>query len=141
MNTYHYDQVYSYEKILQEVKALILPTIAEMANPEDLELTGLTNDAYADIIYTHVMALGYNNCDFRAAFDDIFPDRNIIMYPETDESDAAGKMIINLAAIAKDFKHQVWAFQEFHKNTKELMPHKQVIIEIKKQLLAIQFGF
>ena len=141
MNTYHYDQVYSYEKILQEVKELILPTIEEMANPEDLINTGLNKAEYADIIYTHIMALGYNAGDLRAAFDDIFPARNIIMYPETDEQDAAGKMIINLAAIAKDFKHQFWAFQEFHKNTKNLMPYKQVIIEVKKQLLATQFGF
>ena len=139
MNTYHYDQVYSYEKILQEVKELILPTIAEMVNPEDLKITGLTKDAYADVIYTHVIALGYNNGDLRLAFDDIFSERSHVMYPETDESDASAKMIMNLAAISKDFKHQVLAFQGFHKNTQELMPHKQVIIEVKKQLLATQF--
>jgi hypothetical protein len=141
MSTYHYDQVYPYEKILQEVKELILPTIEEMANPEDLINTGISKSAYADIIYTHIMALGYNAGDLRAAFDDIFPARNMIMYPETDEQDAAGKMIINLAAISKDFKHQFWAFQDFHKNTTNLMPYKQVIIEVKKRLLATQFGF
>ena len=141
MNSYYYDQVYSYEKILREVKELILPTIADMVNLEDLKFTGLSKNDFANIIYTHVMALGYNEGDLKAAFNDIFPTRNFILYPEKDESDAAGKMILNLAAISKDYKHQVWAFQEFHKNTKELMPHKQVIIEIKKQLLAIQFGF
>jgi len=140
MNTYHYDQVYSYEKILQEVKELILPTIEEMVNPKDLITSGLSKAAYADIIYTHIMALGYNEGDLRASFDDIFPTRNRIMYPEADEQDAAGKMFINLAAISKDLKHQFWAFQEFHKNTKNLMPHKEVIIEVKKQLLATQFG-
>lgn len=139
MNTYSYDQIYPYEKILQEVRELIIPTIAEIVNPEDLKITGLSNDDYADIIYSHIMALGYNNGDLKAAFDDIFPDRNFVMYPETDETDAAGKMILTLAAISKDFKHQVWAFQCFHKNTQELMSHKQVIIEVKKQLLATQF--
>lgn len=140
MNTYHYDQIYSYEKILQEVKELIMPTIEEMANPEDLKYTGLGKDEYADIIYTHIMALGYNDGDYQAAFEDIFPDRNLIMYPEIDEEDAAGKMVINLLAISKDFKHQFWAFKNFHKDTQALKSHKEVITNVKRQLLAIQFG-
>jgi hypothetical protein len=140
MNTYHYDQFYSYEKILEEVKALILPTIEEMANPEDLQYTGLTKNAYAEIIYTHVMALGYNEGDLNSSLNDIFASRNPILYPEINDQDAAAKMFINLAGIMDEYKHQVWAFQEFHKNTKNLMPHKQVIIEVKKQLLATQFG-
>jgi len=139
MNIYHYDQVYSYEKILQEVKELILPTIEEMAFEEDLVNTGLSKTAYADIIYTHIMALGYNEGDLRAAFDDIFQARNMIMYPETNEQDAAGKMIINLAAISKEYKHQYWAFENFHKDTQALKPHKEVIINVKRQLLATQF--
>jgi hypothetical protein len=140
MNTYHYDQIYSYEKILQEVKELILPTIAEMANLEDLKLSGLNKIEFADIIYTHVMALGYNLGNLNAAFNDIFPTRNFIMYPEIDETVAAGKMVYNLEAISKDFKHQVWAFEGFHKNTKLLKPYKEVIIHVKRQLLATQFG-
>jgi len=138
---YHYDQIYPYEKILQEVKELILPTIEEMINTEDLVSTGLSKAEYSDIVYTHIMALGYNGGNLRAAFDDIFPTRNILMYPETDEQDAAAKMIFNLMTIEKDFKYQFWTFQEFHKNTMNLMPHNEVIIEVKKQLLLTQFGF
>ncbi len=139
MNQYHYDQVYPYEKILQEVKELILPTIEYMINPDDLQHTALSPHAYTDVIYTHIMALGYNKGDLRSAFDDTFPTRNPIFYPELEESDAAGRMILNLAAIAEEFKHQVWAFQNFHVNTQALKPHKEVITEVKKQLLATQF--
>jgi len=140
MNQYHYDQVYPYEKILQEVKDLIMPTIIDMIPPDDLTSKGLSSYQYADVIYTHIMALGYNSCDLKAAFDDIFPDRNPFFYPEVDEMDAAARMLFNLAAISKDYKHQVWAFQEFHKDTKALKPHKEVIVDVKRQLLATQFG-
>lgn len=136
MHKYHYDQVYSYEKILLEVKELIMPTLIEMVHPDDLTGTGLTANAFAELIYTHIMALGYNAGDLKAAFDDIFIERNPVLYPEMDESDAAGKMIINLAAIAKDFKHQVWAFHGFHNDTKNMKPHKEVIINVKRHLLA-----
>lgn len=140
MNKYHYDQIYPYETILQEVRELILPTIVEMIHPDDLKSIKISPREYADIIYTHIMALGYNEGNLKAAFDDIFPSRNQILYTEIDETDAAGRMIINLAAIAKDFKHQVWAFQGFHKDTQELKPHKEVILNVKRQLLAAQFG-
>lgn len=141
MNTYHYDQVYSYEAILKEVKKLIMPTLEEMANPDDLINLGINANAYAEIIYTHIMALGYNNGDLQAAFNDIFSERNFILYPEIDEQDAAGKMILNLAAIKNEYKHQFWAFENFHIDTQALKPHKEVIIEVKKQLFATQFGF
>jgi hypothetical protein len=137
--TYHYDQIYPYPKILQEVKELIVSTIIDMANPTDYQHTGLNKEAYADIIYTHVMALGYNNGDLKAALDDIFPSRNPFFYPETDDSDAAAKMLFTLARIQKRFKHQAWAFEGFHRDTQQLKPRKEVISEVKKQLLASSF--
>ena len=140
MNKYHYDQVYPYETILQEVRELILPTIIEMIHPDDLNSIKISSREYADAIYTHIMAQGYNEGNLKAAFDDIFPSRNPVLYPESDEMDAAGRMFINLAAIAKDFKHQVWAFQGFHKDTQQLKPHKEIILSMKRQLLATQFG-
>lgn len=50
MHKYHYDQVYSYEKILQEVKELIMPAIIEMVHPDDITNTGLS----ANILTTGV---------------------------------------------------------------------------------------
>jgi len=137
--TYHYDVIYPYPKIIQEVRDLIVPTIIEMANPEDFEGSGLSEKDYADIIYTHVMALGYNNGDVKAAHNDIFASRNAFFYPETNETDATAKMLFNLLSIQKVFKHQVWAFQGFHQDTQLLKPHDEVIREVKKQLLVIWF--
>jgi hypothetical protein len=141
VNVYHYDQVYPYEKALAEVKELTIPTILPSINKNDLISIGLTGEAYADIVYTHIIALGYNEGDLKAAFDDLFPTRNSLFYPETDESEAAAKMFLNLSIIAEDYKHQVWAFQDFHKNTQALKPYKEVIVEVKKQLLAAELGF
>jgi hypothetical protein len=141
MNVYHYDQVYPYEKALAEVKELIIASILPCINQDDLEASGLTSEAYADIVYTHIMALGYNEGDLKAAFDDLFPTRNPVFYWEPDESDAAAKMVLNLSIISEDYKHQVWAFQGFHKNTQALRSYKEVVIEVKKQLLAADLGF
>ena len=139
MNTYHYDQIYSYETILVEVKELILPTVIERINPGDIEATGLTRMELAEHVYSLIMSLGYNEEDVNAAVNDLMPTRNPIIYPGPDETEAIN-MAIHLVMVLEDYKHQVWAFQGFHKNTKNLMPHKQVIIEVKKQLLATQFG-
>ena len=137
---YTYDSIYPYETFLKEVKDLIFPTIIEMINLDDVKNTQLSKEAYAEVIYTHIMALGYNEGNLQAAFNDIFSSRNFVFYPETDESDAAAKMLINLAGIEKEYKHQVWAFQSFHKGTQQLRSHKEVLIEVKKHLLAIQMG-
>jgi hypothetical protein len=136
---YNYDSVYPYKTILQEVRSLILPTIIEMSNPEDPDNIGMSKDEFADVLYTHIMALGYNAGDVKAAFDDIFPARNRVFYPDISELEAAARMIFNLMAITKDFKHQVWAFRGFHQDTEALKPHDEVIREVKKQLLAIQY--
>jgi len=135
--TYHYDVVYPYVKILQEVKDLIYPTILENADPEDIQACGMAKEHYADIIYTHVMALGYNEGDLKAAHEDIFPTRNLDFYPQTDELDAAAAVLFNLARIQKFFQHQVWAFQGFHQDTQALKPRDNVLIEVKKQLLSV----
>ena len=126
-------------KILEEVKELILPTVIDMSEPADVQHAGLSIEAYADVLYTHIMALGYNNGDIRAAMADIFPERNPMFYPQQDELDAAGHMLLTLTNIQKVFKHQVWAFQGFHQETQALKPHKKVITEVKKSLLAISF--
>lgn len=74
---------------------------------DDVENTRLRKEDYAEVIYTHIMTLGYNEGNLQAALNDIFPSRNPVFYPESDESDAAFKMLINLAGIEKEYKHQV----------------------------------
>jgi len=139
MSTYHYDQVYSYESIFKEVKELILPTLIERINPADIEASGLNQIQFSEYIYNLIMALGYNELDVNAAVNDLMPTRNPFIYPGPVETDVVN-MAIHLCKVIEDYKHQVWAFQGFHKNTQNLMAHKQVIIEVKKQLLATQFG-
>jgi len=136
--TYHYDQVYSYEKISQEVKDLIMPTIIERINPDDCKFTGLAKFALAEDVYSKIMALGYNDRDVNAALNDLMPTRNPILYPGTDELEAAN-MSLHLVIALEDYKHQIYAFQAFHKLTQELKPHKEVIIAVEKHLFALQF--
>ncbi|MBS1612956.1 MAG: hypothetical protein JST49_09060 [Bacteroidetes bacterium] len=130
----------SYIMMLEEVKALILPTILERINPEDLKLTGLEKDDYADIVYTQIMALGYNEGDINASVNDLLPTRNPFIYPGPDELEAVN-MAMHLVIVSEDFKHQVWSFQQFHKLTQEYKPYKEVMLGVKRQLLAAQLGF
>ena len=134
------DNIYSYEKLLQDVKELIFPTIVEMINPTDTIETGLNKEDLANIVYTQIMALVYNDEDINAAVNDLMPSRNPIIYMGPVATDAAN-MAMHLAMILEDYKHQVWAFKAFHRLTQALKPQKEIITEVKKHLLATQFGF
>jgi hypothetical protein len=131
---YEYDKVYSYEKILEEVKELILPTIIDRINPEDIVKTGLIKQDLANIIYTQIMALGYNNEDINASLNDLMPRKNPIVYPGTNEIEQAN-MAMHLCAICEDYSHQVRAFKNFHQMTKELKPRNEVIRAVKLHIL------
>ena len=136
----NYDKIYPYDKLLQEIKELIIPTIIDKVNPKDYRSTGLSKEALAEVVYTQIMGLVYNDFDINATLSDLMPSRNHIIYSGTDESDAAN-MSLHLVMIQKDYQHQVWAFQKFHKLTQELKPQKEIIIEVKKHLLASKLGF
>lgn len=137
-STYNYDQVYSYEKILQEIKDLIIPTIISRINSGDIKNTGLSKFALAEDIYSKVMALGYNDRNINAALNDLMPTRNPILYPGPDEIEVAN-MSMHLVIALEDYKHQIFAFKTFHNLTLELKPYKEVITTVKKHLFALQF--
>ena len=137
---YKYDQIYSYEKILIEVRDLILPMIVQSIDPDDISTPGLDRNDLAEIIYTQIMALGYNDYDLNAALNDLFPTRNPYIYPGPDGEDAVN-MALHLSVVSKEYKHQIRAFNVFHKLTQELRPHDEVILQVRKHLLAAQLGF
>lgn len=130
---YDYDQVYSYEKILQEVKQLIFPTIVEMVNPEDVKNLGLKKEILADVFYSHIMALAYNDGDLSACLEDLMPFRSPAIYMGSDEEDAA-VMSLYLSAMGKEFDRQVRAFKVFHNLTQELAPRDEVLMHVQLQL-------
>ena len=133
---YYYDQVYSYEKILGEVKELLLPTILDSIPPKDVAKTNLRKEDLAEIIYTQIMALGYNNQDINFSLNDLMPTRNPFIYTGPEETDAVN-MAIHLSIICNDYSHQVRAFQAFHKMTRELKSHDEIIRNVKLQILPI----
>ena len=133
---YHYDQVYSYEKILREVKELLMPTICKRVPPDDVAKTNLRKEDLAEIIYSQIMALGYNNQDINSSLNDLMPSRNPIIYTGPKETDAVN-MAIHLSIVCNDYSHQVRAFQSFHKMTLELKSHDEVIRNVKLQILPI----
>lgn len=133
---YYYDQVYPYVKILQEVKDLMLPTIENMVNPEDLQITGLSKQAFADFVYTQIMSLGYNDGDINATINDLMPTRSHIIYHGPAEVDAVN-MAMHLSIISEDYQHQVRTFKDFHQMTQQLQPHADVIRKVKLNLLPL----
>jgi hypothetical protein len=131
---YEYDKIYSYEKILEEVKELILPTIIDNISPTDVAKMGLSKEALSEVVYTQIMALGYNDGDVNASLDDLMPTRSPIIYPGTEEIEAVN-MAIHLSIICQDYSHQVRAFKVFHKMTEELKPQKEIIRAVKLNIV------
>lgn len=130
---YHYDQVYSYLQILSEVKDLIFHTITARIHPGSVENTGISANALADIFYSQIMALGYNDNDIDASVNDLMPTRNPYFYPGPDVDDAAN-MAMHLAVATQQFPHQIAAFNTFHKMTQELEPRDEVIMHVERLL-------
>lgn len=133
---YNYDEVYPYDKLLQEVKELLLPTITEMVNPLDAKKLNWRKEDVAEIIYTQVMALAYNDENINASLIDLMPIRNQFLYPEPEET-AAVNMAIHLCIICKDYSHQLRAFKVFHQMTKELKSRNEIIREVEIHLLPL----
>ena len=126
-------------EMLKKVKDEIFPTIVDMVNPEIEKDLGINKEAYAEIVYTHIMALRYNNGDINSAINDLMPYRSPIIYHWTEEEDAIN-MMNNLIMIMKDYQFQYWAFKGFHENIKNKMPFDKAIIEVQKALLPLQMG-
>jgi hypothetical protein len=124
----------SYNELLNEVKNLILPTIIDRVNPEDVIATGLSKVDIANIIYSQIMSLGYNDGDINASINDLMPTRNPIIYNKSEIQDAMD-MALHLNFILEDYKFQYWAFKSFHENTQAGMNDKNVLIEVEKFLL------
>ncbi len=133
---YLYDKIYPYSKILQEVKDLILPTILESIDMKDVEKVGLRKEDYAEVVYSQIMALGYNSQDINSAINDLMPTRNPFVYPGPEETDAVN-MAIHLSIICKNFAFQIRAFQSFHQMTQNLKSHDEVIKNVKMHFLPI----
>ena len=133
---YNYDQIYSYEKILEEVKELLLPTIIDRINPDDVSKTHLRKEDLAEIIYCEIMALGFNSKDINAAVNELMPTRNPFIYKGPDETDAAS-MAMHLVIISNEYFHQLEAFEMFHQMTKELRPRDEVIRKLKMRILML----
>lgn len=131
---YHYGEIYPYEDMLKEIKDLIFPTITESLSPQAIINTGLRKEDLAEIIYSQIMALGYNGKDVNASLTDLMPTRNPFIYDGTEEEDAVN-MAMHLSIICQEYKFQILAFQTFHNMTEELKPHNDVIREVKKLLL------
>lgn len=122
----------------KEVKNQIFPTIIEMINPE-VENCGITIDAYAEIIYSHIMALGYNKGDINSAVSDLMPFRNPIFYQSTEEEDAI-TMVNNFSMVMEDFRFQYRAFRVFYENFQNEMPFDKNLIEVQKVLFPLRMG-
>jgi hypothetical protein len=121
----------SYDEMLAEVKSLIWETIE--VSQGDVKNFGLPESALKDIIYTYIMALGYNNENINDALNDLMPTRNLMVYPGSD--DEAVNMAIHLSMVHNDYSHQIRAFKFFHQMSQEQKPYKEIIRSVKMNLL------
>jgi hypothetical protein len=79
----------------------------------------MSKEAYARVLFSRGMALGYNDGDIQKALDDLMPTRNPFIYPGDSELEDKEMMLVDLEIAAHDFKCQVAAFNTFHRKTKE----------------------
>ena len=135
MELYNNDKIYPDNILLKEIKDIIYPTILEKIKIDNITKPGLSENCLADIIYSQIMSLGYNNQDINLAVVDLLPNRNSTIYNSSEEIDAIN-MAIDLSVICKSFTPQIRAFIAFHKMTKDLIPQKEIIRNVKMLMLS-----
>jgi hypothetical protein len=121
-----------YNQLLQEIKNLFLPQLKAIvhqaaydANPK------LTKDLYLDMLYTDIMALGYNFNDSKKAVDDIY-ELQSMLHGESDELyQNIQQRISETKAIYPFF---VNVFSLFHKQSQDGVPFNEVIANVKSEL-------
>lgn len=107
----------------------------EKIDGENITRTGLSKQDLAEITYTQIMALGYNNQNINSTLADLMPTRNSNIYPGPEETDSVN-MALHLVTICKDFAQQLRAFQCFNQMTQEQKPHDEIIRNVKMLMLS-----
>ncbi|MES2851939.1 MAG: hypothetical protein V4698_03435 [Bacteroidota bacterium] len=121
-----------YNQLLEEIKNLFLPQLKAVvhqavydANPDMPEVF------YRDMIYTDIMALGYNFNDSKKAVDDIY-ELQSMLHGESDELyQNIQQRISETKAIYPFF---VNVFSLFHKQSQDGLPFNEVIQNVKIEL-------
>ena len=127
-----YNQVYSYEAILKELKELLLPGILKEINPVCTALIVLgilSKEDYAELIYEEIMALGYNDQDIKASVGYLMATRNPIIFQGPEKTEDTN-LAFHLCGVTEDYPLQINAFEVFQKMTKDLRPHDEIIQNI-----------
>lgn len=122
-----------FEELRPQIKELIIPTIIESLEISPIH-DEMLDDAMAEIIFTHLLSLAYNDEDINATVSDLMPFRNPFIYNGTDEDDAV-KMSMILIAFQKDFQFQYMAIKKAMNDLKEDLPEKEVLLNVKSLLL------
>jgi hypothetical protein len=107
----------NYQEMLDAVKELYIahlrkrvPLAAYNANPL------ISGHTYLDVIYTDIMALGYNNGDIAKAVDDILP-MNLAFF--INPKNKTKKMTVaEVSESARLYADEIHVFHQFHLETK-----------------------
>jgi hypothetical protein len=124
--------MHEFEGLKIQIKELVIPTIIESLERSPIN-DEMPDDAMSEVIFSHLLALAYNDEDINATLSDLMPFRNPFVYNGSDEDDAV-KMSMILVAFLEDFKFQYMAIKGAMNNLVDGEPEKEVIINVKKLL-------
>tara|TARA_B100000683_G_scaffold198090_1_gene191238 strand:+ start:56 stop:439 length:384 start_codon:yes stop_codon:yes gene_type:complete len=125
--------MHDFEELRPQIKELVIPTIIESLEISPIH-DEMPDNAMAEIIFTHLLALASNDEDINATVTDLMPFRNPFIYNGSDEDDAA-KMSMILLAFQKDFQFQFMAIKGAMEDIDEGLSEKELILNVKKLLL------
>lgn len=125
----------NYDQLLEEIKNLFSPKLKEVVHQAAYDANPNISDLFfRDMIYTDIMALGYNFNDSKLAVDDIY-ELQSMMNGESDELyHNIQQRISETKTIYPSF---VSVFSLFHKQSQNGVPFNEVIANVKMELEKI----
>lgn len=123
-----------YNEFLEEIKTIIMAKLKDIV-PEDAYDANpmLSKDLYLDVIYSDIMALGYNFGDIKKAADDIFECKSWAVHPDKLESFYEG-IVRDIRETAANYPSLVEAFSKSHRAKKSGTGFAKIIADVETDL-------
>lgn len=121
-----------YNELIQKVKGLFMERLQKIVNDDAYKANfQLTKNAYLDVLYSEIMALGYNFGDVDKATNDIYEIQSILNGESQELRTNIKNGVIETSTI---YPLEVSIFSDFHKSYQSNTSENELIENLIEKL-------
>ena len=113
-------------------KELFINRLEKIISDEAYEANpSLTKSAYIEVVYTEIMALGYNFGNIQKAVDDIYEVKSIL---QGESKKLRVEILKGIIETSKIYANEVNIFSQFHRSYQQGTDYNVLVEELNKKL-------